>query len=103
MTFKFFFSYKFKITAALCLLISVFSCERKSALQKEIQAVPMEVKVERFDQAFMKIKAEHLPYLKILYPFLFPKQTPRFCISKANTRPNSKTNSSVCRQCICKF
>ena len=90
MTFKFFFSYKFKITAALCLLISVFSCERKSALQKEIQAVPMEVKVERFDQAFMKIKAEHLPYLKMPYPFLFPKQTPDSVFLKRTQDPIQK-------------
>ena len=68
MTLYLLFSNKFKIIAALCLVISVFSCERKSALQKAIQAVPIEVKVERFDQAFMKIKAEHLPYLKM--PFL---------------------------------
>ena len=90
MTFKFFFSYKLKRTAVLCLLISVFSCERKSALQKEIQAVPMEVKVERFDQAFMKIKAEHLPYLKMPYPFLFPKQTPDSVFLKRTQDPIQK-------------
>ena len=84
------FSNKFKITAALCLFISVFSCERKSALQKAIQAVPIEVKVERFDLAFMKIKAEHLPYLKMPYPFLFPKQTPDSVFLKRTQDPIQK-------------
>ena len=84
------FSNKFNITAALCLFISVFSFERKSALQKAIQAVPIEVKVERFDQAFMKIKAEHLPYLKMPYPFLFPKQTPDSVFLKRTQDPIQK-------------
>ena len=72
------------------MLIIVFSCERESALQKEIQAVPMEVKVERFDQAFMKTKAEHLPYLKMPYPFLFPKQTPDSVFLKRTQDPIQK-------------
>ena len=90
MTLYLLFSNKFKITAALCLVISVFSCKRKSALQKAIQAVPIEVKIERFDQAFMKIKAEHLPYLKMLYPFLFPKQTPDSVFLKRTKDPIQK-------------
>jgi len=74
----------------MCLLINVFSCERKSALQKDIEVVPMEVKVERFDQAFMKIKAEHLSYLKMPYPFLFPKQTPDSVFLKRTQDPIQK-------------
>ena len=90
MTFKFFFTRKFKAIAALFLFISVFSCDRKSALQKEIQAITMEVSVERFDQVFMKIKAENLAYLKIPYPFLFPNQTPDSVFIKRTQDPIQK-------------
>ena len=76
--------------AALCLFISVSSCDRKSALQKEIQAITMEVSVERFDQVFMKIKAENLAYLKIPYPFLFPNQTPDSVFIKRTQDPIQK-------------
>ncbi len=67
---------KIYIAFGFLLFLSLFSCEQNSELEKTIKSLPIEVKVERFDQAFMKMKAEHLRYLKMAYPFLFPKHIP---------------------------
>ena len=58
------------------ILLMCFSCNKNAQLEKEIEAVPMDLKVERFDQVFMQSTKESLPTLKTQYPFLFPKQIP---------------------------
>ncbi len=71
--------FKYRLYSKHCIVLStlilglLISCDRKSKLEKEIEALPMELKVERFDQAFMKITKETLPYYKKPYPFLFPE------------------------------
>ena len=67
---------KIYIAFSFLLFLSLFSCDQNSELEKTIKSLPIEVKVERFDQAFMKMKAERLRYLKMAYPFLFPKHIP---------------------------
>ena len=67
---------KIYIAFSFLLFLSLFSCDQNSELEKTIKSLPIEVKVERFDQAFMKMKAERLSYLKMAYPFLFPKHIP---------------------------
>ncbi|MDA8572019.1 gliding motility lipoprotein GldB [Flavobacteriaceae bacterium] len=57
-------------------LFICFSCNKKAQLEKEIAATPIEITVERFDQAFMQTAKENLGSLKQQYPFLFPKKTP---------------------------
>ena len=66
----------FKKIGIFLILLICFSCNKNAQLEKEIEAVPMDLKVERFDQVFMKSTKESLPTLKTQYPFLFPKQTP---------------------------
>ena len=66
----------FKKIGIFLILLICFSCNKNAQLQKEIEAVIMELKVERFDQVFMKSTKESFPTLKTQYPFLFPKQTP---------------------------
>ena len=65
----------FKKIGIFLILMICFSCNKNAQLEKEIEALPMELKVERFDQVFMKSTKESLPTLKTQYPFLFPKQT----------------------------
>lgn len=60
----------------VALSFGVWSCGKETQLKREIQAVPLQVSVERFDEIFMNSTAETLPELKQTYPFLFPKQTP---------------------------
>ena len=67
---------KIYIAVGFLLFLSLPSCKQNSESEKTIESLPFEVKVERFDQAFMKMKAEQLPYFKMPYPFLFPKHIP---------------------------
>jgi gliding motility-associated lipoprotein GldB len=64
------------VVLSALLLTLLMSCDKNSKLKKEVEAVPMELKVERFDKVFMQSTKESLPTLKTQYPFLFPKQTP---------------------------
>ena len=60
----------------LTLSILFLSCDKKSKVEKEIEEIPVEIKVERFDQAFFEAKPSDLPALKQKYPLFFPKNTP---------------------------
>lgn len=61
----------------ILLIISVLlfvSCDEKSSIEKEIEAIPMEVKVMRLDQEFGAATPETLSALKRKYPVFFPEQ-----------------------------
>lgn len=51
-----------------------FSCENQSAIEKEIEKIPVEFEVVRFDQKFAEVTPEGLPALKAQYPYLFPER-----------------------------
>lgn len=50
----------------------LFSCDNKSKLEKEIEQIPIDFQIIRFDQKFAKVTPQTLPALKTEYPFLFP-------------------------------
>ena len=57
-------------------LIFVFlftSCDKKTKTEKAVEAIPVEIKVNRFDKAFFETPAKDLPQLKIKYPLFFPE------------------------------
>lgn len=56
------------------LVLIAFSCENKSQVEKEIEEVPVDFEVLRFDQKFAETTEEGLPALKAEYPFLFPER-----------------------------
>ena len=66
----------FKKLLLLAGIIALWSCQDQSRLSKEIEKIPVEFKVERFDQKFARITPEELPQLKAEYPFLFPERFP---------------------------
>jgi gliding motility-associated lipoprotein GldB len=49
------------------------SCDKKSKVEKAVEEIPVEIKVDRFDKAFFESKAEDLVSLKTEYPFFFPE------------------------------
>ena len=51
-----------------CLLVS---CDKKSKVEKAVEQIPVELKVDRFDKAFFETKPENLASLKAEYPFFF--------------------------------
>ncbi len=53
-----------------------FSCDKKSAVEKTVEKIPMEIKVERFDSVFFESKPKDLQAIKKQYPFFFPIGVP---------------------------
>lgn len=51
-------------------------CEKKSKVEKAVEAIPVSMKVHRFEQAFFDAKPTDLPAVKAEYPFFFPEGTP---------------------------
>ena len=52
--------------------ISLFSCKEESKVEEAVAKIPVEFKVERFDQVFYQSKPEDLQKIKAQYPFFFP-------------------------------
>jgi gliding motility-associated lipoprotein GldB len=48
------------------------SCDKKSKVEKAVEEIPMEMKVERFDKIFFESKPEDLGKVKKEFPFFFP-------------------------------
>lgn len=61
-----------KIFVVIAVTIFLFSCEQKSKVEKAVEEIPLEIKVERFDKAFFETAPADLPKLKQQYPFFFP-------------------------------
>lgn len=58
----------------LFLGMSFLSCNDGNALEKEIEKIPMDVDIIRFDKDFAAATPENLPELKAEYPLFFPEQ-----------------------------
>ena len=55
------------------IIFTLISCNNKSNVEKAVEEMPLEMKVERFDEAFFATTPESLPKLKVQYPFFFPQ------------------------------
>ncbi|HET8887244.1 MAG TPA: gliding motility lipoprotein GldB [Salinimicrobium sp.] len=62
-----------KISVVL-LCVFIFSCEKQSDVEKEIEQIDVAVEVLRFDQEFAEADSSDLKNLKGKYPYLFPEQ-----------------------------
>ncbi|WP_298135844.1 gliding motility lipoprotein GldB [Flavobacterium sp.] len=60
----------------LIIAFVVFSCDKKSKVEKAVEEIPVEMKVVRFEQAFFESKPEDLATVKAEYPEFFPEGTP---------------------------
>ncbi|WP_163398257.1 gliding motility lipoprotein GldB [Flavobacterium fluviatile] len=61
-------TYRFVVVVSLFFL----SCNQKSKVEKAVEEIPVDIKVERFDKAFFETKPEDLAKVKKQYPFFFP-------------------------------
>lgn len=59
---------------AFCLFF--LSCDKKTAVEKAVEKISLEIKVERFDQVFFESKPADLQKIKKQYPFFFPAGVP---------------------------
>ncbi|MBA4134383.1 MAG: gliding motility lipoprotein GldB [Flavobacterium sp.] len=65
-----------KYFTIVLLVVLMVSCDKKSKVEKAVEAIPVALKVDRFDQAFFEAKPSELANLKAEYPFFFPEGTP---------------------------
>ncbi|RZJ50680.1 MAG: gliding motility lipoprotein GldB [Flavobacterium sp.] len=61
----------YRFVILLCLFF--LSCDQKSKVEKEVEEIPVDIKVERFDKIFFETKPEDLAKVKRQYPFFFPE------------------------------
>lgn len=60
----------YRFVVVLCLFF--LSCDKKSKVEKAVEEIPVDIKVERFDKVFFETKPEDLEKIKKQYPFFFP-------------------------------
>lgn len=60
----------YRFAVVLCLFF--LSCNQKSKVEKEVEEIPVDIKVERFDKVFFETKPQDLAQVKKQYPFFFP-------------------------------
>lgn len=65
-----------KYFTIVLLVVLMVSCDKKSKVEKAVEAIPVALKVDRFDQAFFEAKPNELANLKAEYPFFFPEGMP---------------------------
>ena len=61
---------KYLFLVVFCLFI--LSCDKKNKVESAVTAIPLEVKVERFDKIFFETPPEDLEKVKKAFPFFFP-------------------------------
>jgi gliding motility-associated lipoprotein GldB len=61
-----------KLLTLSVLFFIVLACDEKSKVEKAVEQIPLEVKVERFDKLFFETPPEGLAALKAKYPYFFP-------------------------------
>ncbi len=61
-----------KISFLILLIILLVSCDKKSKVEKEIETIPVEIKLARFDKLFFETPPKDLNKLKAAFPYFFP-------------------------------
>ena len=61
-----------KIIYVAVLMITLVSCDKKSEVEKEVDAIPIQLKTERFDKVFFETPPKDLNKIKKEFPFFFP-------------------------------
>ena len=49
---------------AVVLFVFFLSCDKKTKVEKAVEEIPVDIKVERFDKAFFETKPEDLAKIK---------------------------------------
>jgi len=58
------------------MMFSLISCNQKSELEKTIDAIPLTIEIERFEQDYFNSSIEDLQKVKDKYPHFFPENVP---------------------------
>lgn len=54
-------------------MLVIVSCDKKAKVEKAVEEIPVELKVERFDKLFFETAPKDLGQLKKKFPFFFPE------------------------------
>lgn len=65
-----------RVLGVCALLILLGSCDSKSKIEKQVEAIPVKTDLVRFEQAFYGSKPEDLPRIKKQFPEFFPYEVP---------------------------
>lgn len=65
-----------KILFIIAIIIAFVSCDKKTKVEKAVEEIPVQVKVERFDKLFFETSPKDLGKLKKQFPFFFPAKNP---------------------------
>ena len=76
-----------KILLLSTIVFLIFSCDKKSQIEKEVENIPVSIKVERFDKIFYETPISQLGKIKSKYPYFFPIQTPDSVWTNKMTNP----------------
>lgn len=77
----------------------LLSCNTKDSVEKEIDRIPMEVEIIRFDKEFAKASPSNLSDLKDKYPVFFPTQFPdSIWIQKMSDTLQQQLNTEVLKK-----
>jgi gliding motility-associated lipoprotein GldB len=80
----------------MIILLIVIGCDRSSSLEKEIENIPIDMEVIRFDTIFGQATENNLPDLKRSYPYFFPEQYhDSIWIKKMNDTLQKQLNEEV--------
>ncbi|MBT0606634.1 gliding motility lipoprotein GldB [Aequorivita echinoideorum] len=63
-----------KFYALILFIFLLASCNDQSKVEKEIEAIPIDVQIDRFDKVFAATTEQNLPEVKRKYPIFFPQQ-----------------------------
>ncbi len=63
-----------KIIFIIAIAITLISCDKKSKVEIAVEAIPLKLKVERFDKLFFETPPKDLHKLKREFPYFFPPQ-----------------------------
>ena len=61
-----------RIIYFVAIIITIVSCDKKSKVEEEVDAIPVNLKLERFDKVFFETQAKDLNKIKKEFPFFFP-------------------------------
>jgi len=85
-----------RLLVALMLILITVSCDSNSKLEQEIEEIPIDLKVIRFDEKFAAVSSETLPALKNEFPYLFPVTfTDSMWVAKINDTIQQEINTEV--------
>jgi len=63
-----------RLIAFILLVVLFISCDKKSKTEKEVEQIPVEIIVNRFDKVFFETPVNELSIAKKKFPIFYPKQ-----------------------------